>query len=267
MSDVLENGFVKISRSFLTWEWYTDSTTKVLFLHCILKANWKARNWRGIVIERGQFITSLEQLSQETRLSIKQVRTALKHLTETGELANLSTPQYRIITVVHYDRYQEPANQPANQGQTIGKQGANKGQQLKKGEEIQESKKERKKTICTEPQGDSVPPVLTLPLNGGSEYAISQAQVDQWQALYPAVDVLQQLRNMKGWLLSNPQRRKTKGGVSRFITGWLSREQDLGGRGEGGFLNGQQKRNEPLSGAGDHPDQAGEWDWLPFTQL
>lgn len=262
MSDVLENGFVKISRSFLTWEWYTDSTTKVLFLHCILKANWKARNWRGIVIERGQFITSLEQLSQETRLSIKQVRTALKHLTETGELANLSTPQYRIITVVHYDRYQEPANQPANQGQTIGKQGANKGQQLKKREEVKESKKERKKTICTEPQSASVPPVLTLPLNGGSEYAISQAQVDQWQALYPAVDVLQQLRNMKGWLLSNPQRRKTKTGISRFITGWLSREQDRGGN-----FHEREKRPEPLSGAGDHPDQAGEWDWLPFTQL
>ena len=127
MADVQENGFVKISRSLLTWEWYTDSTTKVLFLHCILKANWKARKWRGIVIQRGQFITSLEQLSQETRLSIKQVRTALKHLTETGELANLSTPQYRIITVVNYDRSRtgKPTGKP---GQTTGKRGANEGQ-------------------------------------------------------------------------------------------------------------------------------------------
>ena len=263
MADVQENGFVKISRSLLTWEWYTDSTTKVLFLHCILKANWKARKWRGIVIQRGQFITSLEQLSQETRLSIKQVRTALKHLTETGELANLSTPQYRIITVVNYDRFQEPANQPANQGQTTGKRGANEGQQLRIEEESKEGKEgENIKTSCTEPQSDSVPPVVELPLNDGSHFDIFQGQVDEWQTLYPAVDVMQQLRNMKGWLLANPKKRKTKAGVLRFVTAWLSREQD-----KGGTLNGQQKRPEPLSGAGDTPEKIDRWGELSVTRL
>lgn len=126
-----------------------------------------------------------------------------------------------------------------------------------------ESERDRElKTSCTEPQGDSVPPVVELPLNDGSNFDIFQGQVDQWQALYPAVDVLQQLRNMKGWLLANPKKRKTKAGVLRFVTAWLSREQDKGGN-----FHEREKRPEPLSGAGDHPDQAGEWDWLPFTQL
>jgi hypothetical protein len=33
---------------------------------------------------------------------------------------------------------------------------------------------------------------------------------------------------MKGWLISNPKKRKTKAGIMRFVTNWLSREQDKG---------------------------------------
>lgn len=82
---------------------------------------------------------------------------------------------------------------------------------------------------CAEPETVSTPPVITLPLNDGSEYSVFQSQCQEWETLYPAVDVTQQLRNMRGWLLSNPDKRKTKRGINRFITGWLSKEQDRGG--------------------------------------
>lgn len=95
----------------------------------------------------------------------------------------------------------------------------------------QSSREDADASSCAEPGADSAPPVITLPLNDGSEFAVSQVQCTEWQGLYPAVDVLQQLRNMRGWLLSNPDRRKTKRGIKRFITGWLSREQDRGHRG------------------------------------
>lgn len=39
--------YVKISRKILEWEWYTDINTKVLFLHILLKANWKLEGSRG----------------------------------------------------------------------------------------------------------------------------------------------------------------------------------------------------------------------------
>ena len=77
---------------------------------------------------------------------------------------------------------------------------------------------------CTE-QTD-VGSVLNLPLNDGSLFGITQDQVDKWAGLYPAVDIMQELRNMQGWLDSNPKKRKTKAGILRFINGWLSREQD-----------------------------------------
>lgn len=86
---------------------------------------------------------------------------------------------------------------------------------------------------CVEPETGSTPPIIGLPLNDGTEYGVTEEQCKEWAELYPAVDVPQQLRNMRGWLLANKDRRKTKLGVGRFITAWLSREQDRG-RGGGG---------------------------------
>ena len=75
----------------------------------------------------------------------------------------------------------------------------------------------------------SPPPVISLPLNTGKLYPISEQEIAHWKELYPAVDVMQQLRCMIGWLEANPKKRKTKGGVMKFVNGWLAREQDKGG--------------------------------------
>jgi hypothetical protein len=40
---------------------------------------------------------------------------------------------------------------------------------------------------------------------------------------------MQQLRSMKAWCQANPTKRKTTKGIKRFITSWLTREQDRGG--------------------------------------
>ena len=75
----------------------------------------------------------------------------------------------------------------------------------------------------------SAPPVLTLPLNDKTEYPVTDSDLCEWQSLYPAVDVMQELRNMRGWLLSNPAKRKTRSGIKRFVNAWLAREQNKGG--------------------------------------
>lgn len=80
-----------------------------------------------------------------------------------------------------------------------------------------------------ETEADPVLPVITLQLNTGEEYPISQNDISLWEELYPVVDVLQELRKMKGWLLSHPKKRKTKRGIKAFITTWLAKEQDKGG--------------------------------------
>lgn len=90
--------------------------------------------------------------------------------------------------------------------------------------------KKRKGDACAEPQAASTPAAVSLILNDGSLYDVSERDVEQWSTLYPNVDVLQQLRNMAGWCDGNPTKRKTRGGVRRFITSWLAREQNKGGR-------------------------------------
>lgn len=79
--------------------------------------------------------------------------------------------------------------------------------------------------VCAE-LPSSPPPAAVLPLVDGSDFPIAQETVDELSRLYPAVDVDQQLRNMRGWLLANPKNRKTKAGIMRFVNSWLSREQN-----------------------------------------
>lgn len=83
---------------------------------------------------------------------------------------------------------------------------------------------------CAEPQAADAPPVISLPLNDGTFFDVSENDRAKWSQLYPNVDVLQQLRNMAGWCDANPAKRKTRGGIKRFITSWLAKEQDKGGK-------------------------------------
>lgn len=80
------------------------------------------------------------------------------------------------------------------------------------------------KPSCGEPDGS--PPFITLTANDGSEIPITDSQCEEWGTLFPAVDVPQELRNMRAWLIANPRNRKTAGGMTRFATSWLSRAQN-----------------------------------------
>jgi hypothetical protein len=121
-----EQGFITLWRSIMDWEWYKNVNTYKLFTHCLLKANHKKGKWQGIEIERGQFVTSLNSLSTETGLSVRQVRTALDKLVMTNELTNKSHTKYRILTVLKYDDYQtvdkQKSKQKANKRQGDDKQ-------------------------------------------------------------------------------------------------------------------------------------------------
>jgi DNA-binding transcriptional regulator YhcF (GntR family) len=124
-----DNEFIKIFRKMLNWEWYTDVNTKTLFIHCLLKANWKPGSWHGHQYDRGQFITSLPSLAKETGLSVQQVRTALKHLKSTGELTDKKYPKFRIITVVSFDKFQSinrQTNSKPTAKSTVSQQATNR---------------------------------------------------------------------------------------------------------------------------------------------
>lgn len=98
--------FIKLYDKILKWEWYSDINTFRLFIHLLLKANYKDLRFEGQTIRRGQLVTSLTGLSAQTGLTVRQLRVSLDKLKMTGEVTSLSCPRYRIITVVKYDEYQ-----------------------------------------------------------------------------------------------------------------------------------------------------------------
>jgi len=114
------------------------------------------------------------------------------------------------------------------------------------------------KDICTESEV-SVPEkmqaekiFISLPLNDKTEHEVKESEVDAWKELYPAVNIEQQLRNMKGWLNANPAKRKTKKGINRFINSWLSREQDKGGSKNSGLYDKTSNRTKGKSEVYDY---------------
>ena len=123
-SSINEGGWVKIFRRFLKWEWYDDTHMVRLFLHILLKANYEDRRWHGMVIKRGQMVTSSLRLAQETHISRQSIRTCLARLRDTQEITTLSTNKYIIITVCRFDSYQvvNDVDQPTNNQQLTNKQ-------------------------------------------------------------------------------------------------------------------------------------------------
>lgn len=83
------------------------------------------------------------------------------------------------------------------------------------------------KNTCNE-SNENQPVFIHLPLNDGTEFPIFEMQIEEWKTLFPAVDIEQEIRKMRGWLISNPTKRKTKRGILRFVNNWLSRMQDQG---------------------------------------
>ena len=128
----MDEGYIKLFRSMTTWEWYQDANTTRVFLHLLLNANWEDSRYRGYDIPRGSVVTGLHSLSESLGISIKSVRTALKHLKSTGEVTIKTTNRFSIVTIANWEKFQgnieegasQMAGQVAHKGQSKGSQGA-----------------------------------------------------------------------------------------------------------------------------------------------
>lgn len=125
---MITGGWIKISRSLLSWRWYGDANTTRVWIHLLLRANYEDRPLRDFVVRRGETAISLATLAEETGLSVKSVRTALSHLEETGEVARKRQGHITVISIPNYDLYQ---SESATQGQLKGNSSATQGQRWK----------------------------------------------------------------------------------------------------------------------------------------
>lgn len=107
--------FIKLDRSIAKWRWFRDRNTLQLWIYILLNANVTDRDFMKITIHRGQLATSHQSLSEATGLTVNQVRTALEHLTSTGEITIRRHPKFLLISAVNYDLYQGWAQADHNQ--------------------------------------------------------------------------------------------------------------------------------------------------------
>ena len=101
-----DQGYIKLHRSILKWEWYDDANTKIVFLHLLLNAQWEDTRYRGIEIPKGSLIVGRKKLAKEIGISERAVRTALTHLKSTNEVTIKTTNGYSLVTIVNWEKFQ-----------------------------------------------------------------------------------------------------------------------------------------------------------------
>ena len=183
-------------------------------------------------------------------VTVKEIEAALTDLENNQMIVRYEVGGREFIQLTNWERHQsrraKNSKFPAPEDGTpiagaskrkqvlanVPEESRNRGVEESRNRGVEESRnrgiEESGETPCAEPETVSAPAVITLPLNDNSQYPVSQEQVGKWVELYPAVDIMQELRKMAGWLDANPKRRKTKQGILRFITSWLARAQDKG---------------------------------------
>ena len=116
-----QQGWIKLHRQILEWEWYSDNNCFRLFLHLLLKANHKEKRFKGIELKVGSIVTSRDLLAREIGLSSQQIRTALTKLISTNEITSVTSSQGTIIQIVSYEKYQVVTNEITNEQPTSNK--------------------------------------------------------------------------------------------------------------------------------------------------
>ena len=97
---IVNNGFVKLSRSILEWEWYDHPDVFRIYIHLLIKANYAPAKWRGIEIFEGEHITSINKLSKELLMSEFKVRESLLKLKNTCYIEVSSTNKFTRLKLV-----------------------------------------------------------------------------------------------------------------------------------------------------------------------
>jgi hypothetical protein len=203
-------GWIKIHRKFLDWQWFKKPEAVQLFIYMLLKANHKDGNWQGHEIKKGQFITSAQTISNDTKLSLQVVRTLLKKFELTNEIIVKSTNKFTMLTICKYECYQDESNatnkQLTNKQQTTNKQlTTNKNDKKEKNEKEVildswiEYRKSAKKTLTQQ----SIKSILVKMENYTNEqckFVINKSIEQGWQGLFwDNIQTIQEVNEPKKW--------------------------------------------------------------------
>ena len=100
------NGYIKLYRSMIDWEWYSDINTQAVFIYLLLNANWEDSRYRGHLIPKGSLVTGRKVIAETLGMSEQNVRTSLEHLKSTNEITIKSTNKFSVVTITNWEKFQ-----------------------------------------------------------------------------------------------------------------------------------------------------------------
>ena len=101
-----DQGYIKLHRSILTWEWWQDANTMRVFMYLLLNANWEDSRFQGYSIPKGSLVTSYDSIAANLGLSQRNVRTSISHLKNSKEVSVKRHSHFSIITIANWEKYQ-----------------------------------------------------------------------------------------------------------------------------------------------------------------
>lgn len=225
----MDESWVKVHRKILDHWIYKRPEYVSIWIYLIARANWKPSkalvNGAIVTIERGEVLTSIGSLAENTHASRQTVRTFLR-LAQTDDMIRVkSNTGATCVKLLNYDKLQQRENHDQHAPNTRSTHDQHAPNNIIRKKEYKKVRiEEIKDSRYTAPTSSEV--VANLPQNDGLFFPISQDQFTRWQELYPAVNVKIELSKIIGWLEANPKKRKTARGMLKFVNAWLSREQD-----------------------------------------
>lgn len=202
-----------------------------------------------VTVPKGSRITSIRKLAERWGWGRDKTMKFLNTLQADKMIEKTADTRKTVITIVNYGKYQSnedeqrtPSGHSADTERTLNGHSADteptqtriikndKKEKNEKNIDIEYSDTTYPHTLAESHLDDATPlneeeaPVELIPLSDNSGWRPTMSEYEEFERLYPDVDLEQEFRKMRGWCLSNT--RKTRKGIKRFVNNWLSRAQD-----------------------------------------
>lgn len=156
-------GYIKLWRKSIDSRLIKNHNVWIFWTWCLLKANYRKDHkqvvgFQEVVLQPGQFIFGLKKASEQTGLSLQNIRTCIKFLEKCKNLTCKSTNKFSVITIINWDTYQGndiETNNQTNKHVTRSQQAGNNKQEYKniriKESTLKGTREKTKKKVFTPP--------------------------------------------------------------------------------------------------------------------
>lgn len=229
-------GFIKLHRQITEWEWFDEPTTFQVFLKLLLLVNWKEQKWRGITVNAGSTIKSLETLADLSGLSVRNWRTAIRNLEKTGEVTQSRHGKYRILTVKKWSEYQQADTKVTGKRQEDDREVT----------AIEEGKKGRRKEVRTPVRHETQTLFNTIDTacqKYGLNNKVNIKALDVYVERYiRKIRLGVEFQKCLAWLIDNGKRDIT----SQRVGNWFAKALEIQGREQRRQDEWKTAQNDPL---------------------